>query len=73
MQKDVAKIIYHLYGVITHIEQSGPNAHFVALCKSPVDYQWYRYNDSKVNPITNKQKEVFNYGTPYILFYQKNN
>ena len=72
LRKDVDKIIYCLYGVITHIGQSGPNAHFVASCKSPVDHQWYRYNDAIVNPITNIQKEIFNFGTPYILFYQKN-
>ena len=73
LQKDMPKIVYYLYGVITHIGQSGPNAHFVASCKSPVDHQWYRYNDAIVNPITDIQKEVIYFGTPYILFYQKNN
>jgi ubiquitin C-terminal hydrolase len=73
LRKDMPKIIYYLYGVITHIGQSGPNAHFVASCKSPIDHNWYRYNDAIVNQINDKQKEVFNFGTPYILFYQKNN
>ena len=72
LQKDKPKIIYNLYGVITHIGQSGPNAHFVASCKSPIDHKWYRYNDSMVNSIENIQKEVIDFGTPYILFYQKN-
>ena len=63
--------IYDLYGVITHIGQSGPNAHFVATCKSPVDGCWYRYNDAIVNTITDIQKEVIDFGVPYILFYQK--
>ena len=63
--------IYNLYGVITHIGESGPNAHFVASCKSPVDNKWYRYNDAFVNPINDFQKEIINFGTPYILFYQK--
>jgi len=72
-QRDCPKLIYNLYGVITHIDQSGPNAHFVASCKSPIDDKWYRYNDSFVNPITNLQKEVIEFGIPYILFYQKNN
>ena len=71
LQKEKPQILYELYGVITHIGQSGPNAHFVASCKSPVDFQWYRYNDAFVNPITNLQKEVIDFGTPYILFYQK--
>ena len=70
--KDKPQINYILYGVITHIGQSGPNAHFVASCKSPIDDNWYRYNDSIVNPISDIQKEVIDFGTPYILFYQKN-
>ena len=73
LQKDKPQIIYNLYGVITHIGQSGPNAHFVASCKSPIDGGWYRYNDVFVNPINNLQKEVIEFGTPYILFYQKSN
>ena len=72
MQKEQATLIYSLYGVITHIGQSGPNAHFVAACRSPVDNQWYRYNDAFVTSITNIQKEIIEFGTPYILFYQKN-
>jgi len=65
------QIGYYLYGVITHIGQSGPNVNFVASCKSPVDHKWYRYNNTNVNPITDIQKEVIYFGTPYILFYQK--
>ena len=72
LEKDCPQLIYNLYGVITHIGQSGPNAHFVASCKSPIDNQWYRYNDSIVNPITNINNEIINFGVPYILFYQKN-
>ena len=73
LQKENSKIVYYLYGVITHIGQSGPNAHFVASCKSPIDNKWYRYNDSFVNPIENVQKEIIDFGTPYILFYHKQN
>jgi len=71
-KKDVPQLKYNLYGVITHIGQNGPNAHFIASCKSPIDNKWYRYNDAFVNPITNLQKEVIEFGTPYILFYKKN-
>ena len=71
LQKDSALIIYELYGVITHIGESGPNAHFIASCKSPIDKKWYRYNDAFVDPITNIQSEIIDYGIPYILFYQK--
>ena len=71
VKKDKSQMIYELYGVITHIGESGPNAHFVAACKSYIDNKWYRFNDAFVNPITDLQKEVINFGTPYILFYQK--
>ena len=69
--KDKPRIIYNLYGVITHIGRSGPNAHFIASCKSPINKLWYRYNDNIVSGITNLQSEVINFGTPYILFYKK--
>ena len=71
IQKEKPRIIYNLYGVITHIGESGPNAHFVASCKSPVDGKWYRYNDAIVNPINDFQKEIYDYCVPYILFYEK--
>ena len=73
--KDSPNLIYSLYGVITHIGQSGPSAHFIASCKSPVDQKWYRYNDAIISPISNDniQKEIIDFGTPYILFYQKVN
>ena len=71
LQKEMSNIIYNLYGVVTHIGQSGPNAHFVSSCKSPVNGKWYRYNDAIVNMITDVKKEVMEFGTPYILFYQK--
>ena len=73
IERDKPKMIYNLYGVITHIGESGPNAHFVASCKSPIDNNWYRFNDAIVNPIENFQKDVLEFGTPYILFYLKNN
>ena len=70
--KETSQLKYNIYGVITHIGQSGPNAHFIASCKSPIDDKWYRYNDAIVSKVTNVQKEVIEFGTPYILFYQKN-
>jgi ubiquitin C-terminal hydrolase len=71
IQKDKPRIIYNLYGVITHLGESGPNAHFVATCKSPVDGKWYRYNDANVKPIRDFNADVKNFGIPYILFYEK--
>ena len=71
--KENTRIIYNLYGVITHLGESGPNAHFVASCKSPVDNKWYRYNDAQVSPIQDFKRDVYNFGVPYILFYEKEN
>ena len=73
IKKEAKKMIYNLYGVITHYGESGPNSHFIASCKSPIDNKWYKYNDAIVNPIKDFKKEVIDFGTPYILFYQKNN
>ena len=70
LQKDKEEI-YNLYGVITHIGESGPNAHFVAACRSPVDGNWYRYNDAMVTPINDFKKDIYDFGMPYILFYEK--
>ena len=65
------KQIYNLYGVITQLGKSGPDTHIIASCKSPVDNKWYRYNDAFVDPINDLKKEMIDYGTPYILFYEK--
>ena len=70
--KDKKQLIYSLYAVITHIGESGPEAHFVASCKNYLDNKWHRFNDSIVNDIKDLQKEVIDFGTPYILFYRKN-
>ena len=72
LEKDLPRVIYKLYGVITQIGQSGSNnKSFIAFCKSPIDYNWYRYKDSDVTPIYDIRKEIVHFDTPYILFYQK--
>ena len=71
LKEDNPKLSYNLYGVITHIGQKDRNGHFIASCKNPIDKKWYRYDDYLVQPINNIQKEVIDYGIPYILFYQK--
>ena len=69
--KDLPQITYNLYGVISNIGQSEQDEHFIASCKSPIDYKWYRYDDALVTPINDLKNDVIDYGTPYILFYQK--
>ena len=63
--------IYTIYGVITHIGESGQSGHFIASCKSPVDKKWYKYNDAIVSEIKDFNQEVVNFQTPYILFYER--
>ena len=64
-------IMYKLIGVITHLGQSGADGHFIAHCLSPIDKQWYTYNDAKVTLIEDMETEVVNLGMPYLLFYQR--
>ena len=65
------KVNYILTGVITHYGQSGPNSHFLAFCRSPIDNQWYRYNDAIVTEVKDVKKDIIDFGNPYILFYKK--
>ena len=47
------------------------NGHFIAYCKSPVDKQWYRYNDVEVSKCFDVENEIKSNGIPYILYYQR--
>ena len=58
---------YELTGVITHLGVSGPNGHFIAFCKNPINGKWYKYNDEIVTEANNYN--VHNDGIAYILFY----
>ena len=62
---------YGLIGVVTHMGESGASGHFVAFCRSPIDNQWYNYNDDLCFPVQDLKREVIDYAMPYILFYQK--
>ena len=66
---------YELICVLTHLGPSGMAGHFIAFCKSPVDQNWYCYNDASVSqcddPRNQNNDEIE--GIPYVLFYQKKN
>ena len=62
---------YKLYAVITQIDKTGEK--FAASCKSLINNEWNRFNDSEVKPIINFKNEVIKYETPIILFYSKIN
>ena len=65
--------IYELIGLVTHYGDSSANGHFMARCKSPIDREWYLYNDAMVEKIGFFNNESFAQGNPYILFYKKIN
>ena len=62
---------YNLIGVVTHMGESGASGHFIAYCRSPIDNNWYKYNDDLVSPVYNFKQEIIDYAMPYILFFQK--
>jgi len=64
---------YELIGLITHLGESGMSGHFIAYCKSPVNNNWYCYNDSQVTKCVDPENEINSCGIPYVLFYQKVN
>ena len=63
--------LYELIGVVTHYGDSSASGHFMARCKSPIDGNWYLYNDQSVTKIGYFDKKSFSQGNPYILFYKK--
>ena len=62
-------IIYDLIGVI--IGLSSDHIHFIAICKSPIDGLWYKYNDGFVSQVQDFKIDVLYYSMPYVLIYQK--
>ena len=65
---------YELIGVLTHLGPSGMSGHFIAYCKSPVDKNWYCYNDAQVTECYNDvENKINSNGIPYVLFYQRIN
>ena len=65
--KEISPSFYELIGIVTHFGPSSMSGHFIAFCKSFVDQQWYKYNDSQVN--NSSFEEARTTGVPYILFY----
>ena len=70
-QKNGPELKYELYGVLTHLGLSDMSGHFIAFCYSIIDKVWYKFNDSFVDPVYDFQKDVHDFGEPYILFYKK--
>ena len=66
---------YELICVLTHLGPSGMAGHFIAFCKSPINDQWYCYNDAMVSKVNDPRYQNNNQieGIPYVLFYQRSN
>ncbi|MGH0140519.1 UNVERIFIED_CONTAM: hypothetical protein FKN15_037253 [Acipenser sinensis] len=65
--RDPEDYLYDLYAVCNH-HGTMHGGHYTAYCKNSVDGQWYCFDDSDVQPISddNLCKQ-----TAYILFYQR--
>ena len=45
--------------------ESGGSGHFIATCRSPIDNNWYQYNDDLVFPVTDFNQQILNYAIIY--------
>ena len=64
------KLIYNLYGVITLVKDNSGDK-YIYLCKNKENNNWYRIDDENIYYINDVKNDVFNYGKPLILFYNK--
>ena len=67
------KVEYELISVITHMGESSMAGHFIACAKSPVDNNWYLYNDAQVSKCDDPLNifgESATSSIPYVLFYK---
>ena len=79
MQRDESEnsnnqeISYNLNGVVTCINQNEPTEqHFVSFCKNQNNKYWYKYDNIEVSePINDTQKDIIEYKTPFVCFYNK--
>ena len=65
-------IKYRIIGVCSHLGDSGISGHYIAFCKNSKNGKWYKFNDAIVSECSN-HSEIRNYGTPYLLLYEKIN
>ena len=56
---------YELIGIISYNQQ---NNDYFSMSRNRLDNQWYMYKGDNISPFN--IINVYNYGLPYILFYQ---
>ena len=54
------------YELICVLSQEYETNNFIAICKSPIDKKWYKYDDKQVSNCEHPYSDL-----PYVLFYQK--
>ena len=69
VQEKKEKLIYDLYGIISLSENK--DIHYVAFCKNLSENNWYKFDDCNVQIVNNLENDIFNFGNPVALFYQK--
>lgn len=70
-QQNISKYddnIYDLYAICNHHGQDLQGGHYTAFCRNPYDTQWYCFDDTRVEAVTEPNLIT---NSAYMLFYQK--
>ncbi|XP_012284201.1 ubiquitin carboxyl-terminal hydrolase 31 [Orussus abietinus] len=60
--------VYDLYAVCNHHGQDLQGGHYTAFCRNPYDAHWYRFDDTRVEAVTDTGLVT---SAAYMLFYQR--
>ncbi|GLH04172.1 Ubiquitin carboxyl-terminal hydrolase nonstop [Gryllus bimaculatus] len=60
--------VYDLYAICNHHGEDLQGGHYTAYCRNPYDTQWYCFDDTRVEPVSDTGLVT---AAAYILFYQR--
>ncbi|XP_046603203.1 ubiquitin carboxyl-terminal hydrolase 31 [Neodiprion virginianus] len=60
--------VYDLYAICNHHGQDLQGGHYTAFCRNPYDTQWYCFDDTRVEAVTDTNLIT---NAAYMLFYQR--
>ncbi|XP_034939883.1 ubiquitin carboxyl-terminal hydrolase 31-like [Chelonus insularis] len=60
--------VYDLYAICNHHGQDLQGGHYTAFCRNPYDSQWYCFDDTRVEGVTETSLVT---NAAYMLFYQR--
>lgn len=60
--------VYDLYAICNHHGQDLQGGHYTAYCRNPYDTQWYCFDDTRVETVTDTNLIT---NSAYMLFYQR--